>query len=96
MGSYNYLGFSATEGQCLEDVLAAIKEFGVSTTSPRCDLGTLSIHRELEVEFAKFLGKEDCVIFGMGYATNSSTIPSLVGPVSVFHHSILISIRDAL
>jgi serine palmitoyltransferase len=34
----------------------------------------------LEKEFAKFLNKEDCIIFGMGYATNASTIPAVVGP----------------
>lgn len=28
---------------------------------------------------AEFLGKEDCVVFGMGYMTNASTIPAFVG-----------------
>eukprot|EP01127_Copromyxa_protea_P006700 TRINITY_DN16700_c0_g1_i1.p1 TRINITY_DN16700_c0_g1~~TRINITY_DN16700_c0_g1_i1.p1 ORF type:complete len:486 (+),score=88.35 TRINITY_DN16700_c0_g1_i1:62-1519(+) len=80
LGSYNYLGFSATEGRTIEEAVAAIQEFGVSTTSPRVDLGTHKLHRQLEVEFAKFLGKEECIIFGMGYGTNSSTVPAIVGP----------------
>lgn len=30
---------------------------------------------------AEFVGKEEAVTFGMGYATNSTTIPCLVGKV---------------
>ena len=28
---------------------------------------------------AKFVGKEDAVVFNMGYGTNSTTVPALVG-----------------
>ena len=51
----------------------------ISTASPSADLGHLPIHRQLEQQLAKFLGKEDCMLVGMGFATNSTVIPSLVG-----------------
>lgn len=47
--------------------------------------GTPTTLRELEREVAHFVGKEDAVIFNMGYNTNGSAIPSLVGTVSCLH-----------
>lgn len=44
--------------------------------------GTLDKHVELENLVAKFLGVEDAMVFGMGFATNSMNIPALVGKVS--------------
>lgn len=38
----------------------------------------MPIHDELEKLTAKFLGVEDAIVFGMGFATNSLNIPSLV------------------
>ncbi len=43
--------------------------------------GTSDLHLKLEKRFAEYIGKEDCIIFGMGYATNSTNIPALVGKV---------------
>ncbi|POI32576.1 hypothetical protein CIB84_003672, partial [Bambusicola thoracicus] len=40
---------------------------------------TLDKHVELENLVAKFLGVEDAMVFGMGFATNSMNIPALVG-----------------
>ena len=40
------------------------------------------MHRELEQTVAEFLGVEDAVTFGMGFATNSMNLPCLVGKVS--------------
>jgi len=79
LGSYNYLGFSNTSGPCLEAVLKAIDEYGVSTTSVLTELGYTKLHRQLEKQTAEFLNKEDCVVYGMGYATNSATIPVIAG-----------------
>ena len=42
-------------------------------------LGTLAIHNELEVLVARFVGKPAAMVFGMGFATNSANIPTLVG-----------------
>jgi len=38
----------------------------------------MPIHDELEKLTAKFLGVEDAIVFGMGFATNSLNLPSLV------------------
>lgn len=43
--------------------------------------GTLPVHHQLETLVADFVGKEAALTFGMGYATNSATIPALVGKV---------------
>jgi serine palmitoyltransferase len=44
--------------------------------------GTLIQHRKLESLLSEYLGTEDAVAFGMGFATNALNIPSLVGKVS--------------
>lgn len=41
----------------------------------------MSLHKELERRVAQFVGKEDAVVFAMGYATNSTSLPALAGPV---------------
>ena len=43
--------------------------------------GTLDIHKELEERVARFVGKPAAMAFGMGFATNSTNIPALVGKV---------------
>ncbi len=45
-------------------------------------LGTLIQHRKLESLLAEFLGTEDAIAFGMGFATNALNIPSIVGKVN--------------
>lgn len=46
-------------------------------------VGTTTPHRELEKLVARFLGKEECVVFNMGYGTNATTIPALCSAVSI-------------
>lgn len=38
----------------------------------------MPIHSELEQLTARFLGVEDAVVFGMGFATNALNLPSLL------------------
>ena len=45
--------------------------------------GTLDIHKQLEAQVARFVGKPAAMVFGMGFATNSMNIPALMGKVSV-------------
>ncbi|XP_011268270.1 serine palmitoyltransferase 2 isoform X1 [Camponotus floridanus] len=78
LGSYNYLGFAEASGKCAEESLETLKKFGCATGSTRVELGTMPIHDELEKLTAKFLGVEDAIVFGMGFATNSLNLPSLV------------------
>ncbi|EGD78212.1 serine palmitoyltransferase [Salpingoeca rosetta] len=78
LGSYNYLGFAENHGPCADATIEAIKTFGVTGSSSRADLGTTTLHRRLETSVARFVGKEDAVVFGMGFATNSTNMPVLV------------------
>lgn len=45
--------------------------------------GTTCVHVELEECVAKFVGKQSAIVFGMGYVTNSSIIPVLIGKVYI-------------
>lgn len=40
----------------------------------------MEIHQELEKQMSEFLGVEDTITFGMGFATNVLNLPSLLGP----------------
>ena len=79
LGSYNYLGFAENNGPCSKAAIESVHDYSVGTCSPRQEFGTLKIHRQLEQSMAKFLGVEDSITFGMGFATNSMNIPTLVG-----------------
>jgi len=83
LSSYNYLGFSETNGPCIASVQEVIKKYGISTTSTRSQLGTTILHKEVEKQMARYLGTEDCIIFGMGFSTNACTIPALVSKGSL-------------
>jgi serine palmitoyltransferase len=101
MSSYNYLGFAQSEGPCADAVEAAIKKYGISATSPRNDVGTSDLALEVEENIAKFVGKPAAMIFSMGFATNASSFPALVGKGSLIisdelnHASIRIGARSS-
>lgn len=79
MGSYNYLGFAENVGPRADEVQESILKYGTNVGSPRHEFGTLDIHHKLEKLLAEFLQVEDAVVFGMGFATNSTNIPALAG-----------------
>ena len=79
LSSYNYLGFAQSEGPCADAAEAAVKKYGVSFASTRGDAGTSDLHLEVEELTAKYIGKESAMIFSMGFSTNASTFPALVG-----------------
>eukprot|EP01100_Stratorugosa_tubuloviscum_P008942 TRINITY_DN3747_c0_g1_i1.p1 TRINITY_DN3747_c0_g1~~TRINITY_DN3747_c0_g1_i1.p1 ORF type:complete len:532 (-),score=261.68 TRINITY_DN3747_c0_g1_i1:75-1670(-) len=80
LGSYNYLGFAENTGSCIEQVIQTVKEQLNSTCSTRLTAGCTPLLIQLENKIAKFLGKEDAICIPMGFATNSTCIPSIVGP----------------
>ena len=45
--------------------------------------GTTSLHKELETLVARYVGKPAAMVYGMGFATNSTTLPALIGQVSL-------------
>ncbi len=80
LGSYNYLGFGDDwHVTCKNDVVGSLAGFPVSNSSCRTEFGTTKLHRELEGLVARFLGKEDALALNMGFNTNCTTIPALVG-----------------
>lgn len=79
MSSYNYLGFAQSEGPCADAVEEVIRKYGISSTSPRADVGTTDLALEVEDRIAKFVGKPAAMVFSMGFATNASSFPALVG-----------------
>jgi serine palmitoyltransferase len=79
LGSYNYLGFAENSGPSSKEAAVAVAKYGIATSSPCAELGTLKCHRTLENLIARFLNVEDAIIFGMGFATNALNIPTLVG-----------------
>jgi serine palmitoyltransferase len=102
LGSYNYLGFADDwQEVCGEDVLGALEDFPISNCSARTNSGTTSIHRELEQTVARFLDKDDAVVFTMGYGVNGTVLPALLGPGSLVisdslnHTSIVNGCRDS-
>jgi len=102
LGSYNYLGFAENNGPVTDHVKQAIRTCGVACASPRMEAGDLAVTRELEKEIASFVGKEDALVIGMGFATNSTTIPAICGGKgtliisdSLNHNSIVNGSRDS-
>nr|CAG4709230.1 unnamed protein product [Naegleria fowleri] len=78
LASYNYLGFAESPPHVEAQVLSSLDQFGVSQGSPYGDCGGYTrVHQELEHMIARFVGHEDAIIFSMGFATNSTTIPLL-------------------
>ena len=84
VGSYNYLGFADDwKETCRKDVMESVDKFPLSMASSRMDFGTISYHKELEERVARFVGKEAAIVYAMGYGTNSSTIPAIMGSESL-------------
>mmetsp|Transcript_42828 Transcript_42828/g.67134 ORF Transcript_42828/g.67134 Transcript_42828/m.67134 type:complete len:678 (-) Transcript_42828:871-2904(-) len=79
LSSYNYLGFAETDLEMRDEVVATMRRLGVSSTSPRSELGLSDAHTELEERVAEYIGKPAAMVFGMGFATNSTVIPALIG-----------------
>ncbi|XP_074632280.1 serine palmitoyltransferase 2-like [Acropora palmata] len=79
-GSYNYLGFAENVGPCVEAAEEAVKKNGLACCSSRHEFGSFTLHNELEALVARFVRKPAAMVFGMGFATNSTNIPTLVGP----------------
>ncbi|KAK5643213.1 hypothetical protein RI129_007058 [Pyrocoelia pectoralis] len=99
LGSYNYLGFAEKSGPCAELAIKTAHTYGLSTGATRQQYGTCEVHRELEKLTAEFLGVEDAITFGMGFATNSLNIPALLSPECLVisdernHASLILGIR---
>lgn len=96
---YNYLGFAQNKGPCADTSIESLEKYGIATCSPRLELGSNPLHSEVEALTAQFLGVEDAIVFGMGFATNSLNLPSLLSPGCLVvsdeknHASIILGLR---
>lgn len=77
-GSNNYLGLT-NDTRLMEAAQNAISKYGTGCTGSRYLNGTLDLHLELEEKLAKFMRKENCVLFSTGYQTNEGSIQTIAG-----------------
>jgi serine palmitoyltransferase len=78
LSSYNYLGFAQSVGKCTDDSIKTVEKYGVSSCGPRNIIGNTDLHSKTEKILSKFLGKEDSIMFSMGWGTNAHLFTSLV------------------
>lgn len=83
VSSYNYLGFAQSEGPCADYAEEILRKYGLSGCGTRADAGTNDLLVECEDLIAKFVGKEASVVFSMGFVTNATAFPALVGKGSL-------------
>jgi len=102
VSSYNYLGFAENSGPVIDSVVNSMDRYSFAAASPRQEGGNLEIIQELERTIAEFVGQPAAIVYGMGFATNSTTIPVLCGGKGTLiisdtlnHASIVTGSRDA-
>ncbi|MDR1926836.1 MAG: pyridoxal phosphate-dependent aminotransferase family protein [Endomicrobium sp.] len=81
--SNNYLGL-ANHPKVIEASISATKRYGTSCTGSRFLNGTNDLHEKVEKKFAKFVGKEDAILFTTGHHSNLGALSSLVSKGEVF------------
>jgi len=77
-GSNNYLGL-IIHPKLKEASKAALDKYGTGCAGSRFLNGTLELHLELEEKLAKFVGKEEALVFSTGYQVNLGVVSSLLG-----------------
>lgn len=78
LASYNYLGFAQSVGICTDYALQVLEKYGTSGHGPKAHIGTTSLHADVEKLVARFVGKDDSIIFSQGFSTNSNFFSSFV------------------
>src|SRR5262249_46309039 len=62
-----------------------IDKFGTGCTGSRFLNGNLVLHEELETRLAKFIGKEEALVFATGFLSNQGALSCLVGRNDVIY-----------
>jgi len=78
VGSNNYLGLT-NHPKVKEAAIEATMKYGSGCAGSRFLNGTLDIHVQLEEKLAKFMKREDALIFSTGFQVNLGVISALVG-----------------
>ena len=94
----NYLGL-ADHPDLIKAARSVMDDKGFGMASVRFICGTQDIHRELEQHLAKFLGKDDAILFAACFDANGGLFEPLLGPEdaiisdSLNHASIIDGVR---
>ena len=77
-GSNSYLGLT-NHPEVKEASRKAIEVYGTGCAGSRFLNGTLDIHLELEEKLARFVGKEEALVYSTGFQVNLGVVPALTG-----------------
>ncbi|MCF0177720.1 MAG: aminotransferase class I/II-fold pyridoxal phosphate-dependent enzyme [Bacteroidales bacterium] len=77
-GSNSYLGLT-NHPKVKEAAIAAIKKYGTGCAGSRFLNGSLDIHSQLEERLAKFVGKDEAIMFSTGFQVNLGVVSCLTG-----------------
>ncbi len=93
--SYNYLGL-ANHPQVVQAAIAALLKYGVGACGSPTLSGMTDLHRKLEQAIARFLGREDAILFNSGFGGALGTISGLLrkADVAVMDDRSHLSLRD--
>lgn len=75
----NYLGL-ADHPEIIAAAKSGLDAFGFGMASVRFICGTQTLHRELELAVARYLGKEDAILFAACFDANGGVFEPLLGP----------------
>ena len=75
----NYLGL-ADHPALIAAAKQALDEYGYGMASVRFICGTQDLHRQLESRIARFLGKDDSILFAACFDANGGLFEPLLGP----------------
>lgn len=79
IGSNNYLGLTH-HPIVKEAAIKAIEKFGTGCTGSRFLNGNLTIHDELDLKLAAYLGHEKAIVFSTGMQANLGALSAICGP----------------
>jgi 8-amino-7-oxononanoate synthase len=93
--SYNYLGL-ANHPEVIAAAHKALKTHGLGACGSPMLSGMTDLHRELERRVAKFLGREDAMLFNSGFGGALGTISGLLRKtdVAILDNRSHLSLRD--
>jgi len=93
--SYNYLGL-ANHPEVIAAAHEALRTHGLGACGAPMLSGMTDLHRELERRVAKFLGREDAMIFNSGFGGALGTISGLLrkSDVAILDNRSHLSLRD--
>lgn len=77
MGSYDYLGFTKRTPETTQAINELVDKVDFNQAFFPYESGQSNLVRTLEAEMAQFMKRDDCIVFPMGYGTNTWTLSVL-------------------